>query len=82
VGAFKTRRGAHPDRLEWAQARGLNARLHLLGRTGREWCQSRVLHRSWLKHCRCQLKHIPRPLVKFRKKTPAGALTLLQGFGG
>jgi hypothetical protein len=29
-GAFKTRRRARPDRLEWAQARGLDARLHLL----------------------------------------------------
>jgi hypothetical protein len=32
-GAFKTRRRARPDRLEWAQARGLDARLHLLGCT-------------------------------------------------
>jgi hypothetical protein len=36
VGAFKTRRRALPDRLECAQVRGLNARLHLLGCTGRE----------------------------------------------
>jgi hypothetical protein len=41
-GTFKTRRRARPDRLEWAQARGLDARLHLLGCTGRKWCQSRV----------------------------------------
>jgi hypothetical protein len=32
-GAFKIRRRARPDRLEWAQARGLDARLHLLGCT-------------------------------------------------
>jgi hypothetical protein len=35
-GAFKTRRRARPDRLEWAQARGLDARLRLLGCTERE----------------------------------------------
>jgi hypothetical protein len=35
-GTFKTRRRAHPDRLEWAQARGLDARLHLVGRAERE----------------------------------------------
>jgi hypothetical protein len=50
-GAFKTRRRAHPNRLEWAQARGLDARLHLLRCTGREWCQSRVHHQSRLKYC-------------------------------
>jgi hypothetical protein len=32
-GAFKTSRRAHPDRLERAQARGLDTRLHLLWRT-------------------------------------------------
>jgi hypothetical protein len=35
-GAFKTRRRARPDRLEWAQARGLDARLHFLECTGCE----------------------------------------------
>jgi hypothetical protein len=49
-GAFRTRRRARLDRLEWAQARGLDAWLHLLGCTGREWCRSRVRHRSGLKH--------------------------------
>jgi hypothetical protein len=34
-GAFKTSRRARPDRFEWAQARGLGAWLHLLGRTER-----------------------------------------------
>jgi hypothetical protein len=72
-GAFKTRRRARPDRLEWAQAQGL---------TGREWRQSRVCHRSRLKHCRCQLEHVPRPLTRFRNKIPTRAPTLLQGFGG
>jgi hypothetical protein len=81
-GVFKTRRRARPDRLEWAQARGLDAWLHLLGCTGREWCQSCVRHRRRLKHCRRRLEHVPRPLTRFRGKTPAGALTLLQGFGG
>jgi hypothetical protein len=82
VGAFEIRRRVRPDRLEWAQAWGLDAWLHLLGRTGRKWCQSRVRRRSRLKHCRRRLKHVPRPLAKFREKTPAGALTLLRGFGG
>jgi hypothetical protein len=27
-------------------------------------------------------QHEPRPLINFREKTPARALTLLQGFGG
>jgi hypothetical protein len=35
-GASKTSRRARPDHLEWAQARGLDAWLHLLGCTGRE----------------------------------------------
>jgi hypothetical protein len=43
---------------------------------------SRARDRSRLKHRRCRLKQIPRPLVKIREKNPAGALTLLQGFGG
>jgi hypothetical protein len=81
-GAFKTRRRARPDCLEWAQARGLDARLHILGCTERERYQSHVHHRSRLKHRRCRLRHVPRALIKFREKTPAGALTLLQGFGG
>jgi hypothetical protein len=81
-GTSKTRRRARPDRLEWAQARGLDAWLHLLGCTEREWCQSRVRQRSRLKHRRRRLEHVPRPLAKFREKTPTGALTLLQGFGG
>jgi hypothetical protein len=81
-GAFKTRRRTCPDRLEWAQARGLDTWLQLLGCTGREWCQSRVRHRSRLKHCRRRLEHVPRPLTRFRGETPAGAPMLLQGFGG
>jgi hypothetical protein len=81
-GAFRTRRRARPDRLEWAQAQGLDARLHLLGCTEHERYQSRVCDRSRLKHRRCRLKQVPCPPVKFREKTPAGALTLLRGFGG
>jgi hypothetical protein len=80
-GAFKIRRRARPDCLEWAQARGLDARLHLLGYPGRRWCQLRVRHRSRLEHCRRRLEYVPRPLARFRGKTPAGAPTLLQGFG-
>jgi hypothetical protein len=41
-GAFKTSRRARPDRLEWAQARGLDARLHLLGCTERRQRQVRA----------------------------------------
>jgi hypothetical protein len=81
-GASKTSRRARPDRLERAQARGLDAWLHLLGCTGREWCQSRVRHRSRLKYFRRRLEHVPRPLTRFHGETPAGAPTLLQGFGG
>jgi hypothetical protein len=81
-GTFKTRWRARPNRLEWARARGLDAWLHPLGSTGREWYQSRVCHRSRLKHCRRRLEHVPHPLTRFRGKTPTGAPTLLQGFGG
>jgi phage gp46-like protein len=49
-GAFKTRRRARPDRFEWAQARELGARLHLLGCAEREKYQLRVRHRSRLQH--------------------------------
>jgi hypothetical protein len=59
-GAFKTRRRARPDRLEWAQARGLKARLHLLGCTERERHQLCVCHQSLLRHRRCRLRHVPR----------------------
>jgi ribosome modulation factor len=41
-GMYKTSRRARPDRLERAQARGLDARLHLLGCTERGQCQIRV----------------------------------------
>jgi hypothetical protein len=81
-GAFRTRRRAHPDRLEWAQARGLDARLHLLGCTECENYQSCACDRGRLEHHRCRLKQRPRTLVKTREKTPAEALTLLQGFEG
>jgi hypothetical protein len=81
-GAFKTRRRARPDRLERAQARGLDARLHLLGCTEREKYQSCARDRGWLEHRRCRLKQMLRTLVKTREKTPTGALMLLQGFGG
>jgi hypothetical protein len=81
-GAFKTRRRAHPDRLKRAQARGLDAWLHILGCTEREGYQSCARDGSRLEHHRCRLKQIPRTLLKTREKTPGGALTLLQGFGG
>jgi hypothetical protein len=67
-GAFRTRRRARPDRLEWAQARGLDARLLLLDCTKRERYRSRVRDRSWLEHRRCRLKQVPRPLVNIREK--------------
>jgi hypothetical protein len=38
-GAFKTSRRDHPDRLERAQARGLDTQLHLLRCTERRQCQ-------------------------------------------
>jgi hypothetical protein len=81
-GAFETRQRAHPDRLERAQARGLDARLHLLGCIERKKYHSCVRDRSRLEHRRCRWKQMLRTLAKTREKTPAGALTLLQGFGG
>jgi hypothetical protein len=41
-GTCETSRRAHPDRLEQAQAWGLDARLHLLGSTERRRCQIRA----------------------------------------
>jgi hypothetical protein len=72
-GTFRTRRRARPDRLERAQARGLNARLHLLGCTERENHRSCACDRGRLEHCRCRLKQMPRTLVITREKTLAGA---------
>jgi hypothetical protein len=54
--AFITSRRAHPDRLERAQARGLDTRLHLLGCIERSQCQSCARDRGRLEHRRCQLK--------------------------
>jgi hypothetical protein len=70
-GAFKTSQRACPDHLERAQARGLDARLHLLGDTERRQCQLHACgtRRSQLKHCRCRLKLKPRTLVGLAKKT-------------
>jgi hypothetical protein len=67
-GVFKTSRRARPDRLEWAQARGLDARLHLLGCTERKKYQSCARDRSRLKQRRCRLKQVPRTLVKTHEK--------------
>jgi hypothetical protein len=78
-----TSRRARPDRLERAQARGLDARLHLVGSAERRRRQT------------CA-RGAPRPAGTLsmpvgintlhaggsREKTPAGALMLLQGFGG
>jgi hypothetical protein len=41
-GACKASRRARPDRLEWAQARGVDAWLHLMGCTERKQCQIRA----------------------------------------
>jgi hypothetical protein len=78
---LNTRWRARPDCLERAQARGLDARLHLLGSTGRRQRQT----------CACGAPRLagtlPMPVEinaphagGSREKTPAGALTLLQGF--
>jgi hypothetical protein len=60
----RTSRRAHPDRLEWAQAQGLDARLHLLGlhRT-----QANVNTCVW--YHRGRLKLTPRTLTRCCKKT-------------
>jgi hypothetical protein len=81
-GAFKTRRRAHPDRLERAQARGLDARLHLLRCTERERYQPLVRHRSRLKHRQCRLRHVPRPLIKLREKNPCTSTHAPAGLRG
>jgi hypothetical protein len=67
-GAFKTRWRAHPDHLKRAQARGLDARLHLLGCTECEKYQSCAHDQSRLEHRRCRLKQMPRTQVKTREK--------------
>jgi hypothetical protein len=79
-----TSRRARPDRLEWAQARGLDTRLHLLGmhRTQANVNMYVCHRRGQLKHCRCRLKLTPRTLTKCCEKNPTGAPTLLQGLGG
>jgi hypothetical protein len=82
VGAFKTRQRARADRLEWAQAQGSTHGYTSWDAPDADGAKSRVLRLSRLKHCRRRLKHVPRPLAKFCEKIPAGALTLLQGFGG
>jgi hypothetical protein len=41
-GSYETSGRAHPNRLERAQARELDARLHLLGSTERRRCQIRA----------------------------------------
>jgi hypothetical protein len=66
-GAYKTSRRAHPDRLEWAWARGLDARLHPLGCTERKQCQSCARDRSRLERRRCRLKQTPCTLVCLAK---------------
>jgi hypothetical protein len=67
-GAFRTRQRTRPDRLEWAQARGLDARLHLLGCTERRIYQSHACDRGRLEYRRCRLKQMPRTLVKTHEK--------------
>jgi hypothetical protein len=74
-------RRARPDSLKWAQARGLDARLHLLDM---HWTQMSVdtcarHRRGRLKHRRCRLKLTPRTLTNAAKNL-AEAPTLLQGF--
>jgi hypothetical protein len=67
-GTLETRQRARPNCLEWARARGLDARLHLLGCTERESCQSCACDRSRLEHRRCRLKQMPRTLAETREK--------------
>jgi hypothetical protein len=66
-----TSQRAHPDRLEWAQARGLDARLHLLDmhrtQANAETCAWH--RRGRLKYCRGQLKQTPRTLETCCGKT-------------
>jgi hypothetical protein len=67
----QTSKRAHPDRLEWAQAQGQDARLHLLGMHRTQVnVNTCVWHRRGrLKHCRCRLKLTPRTLIRRYEKT-------------
>jgi hypothetical protein len=67
----QTSQRARPDRLEWAQARGLDARLHLLGMHRMQAnVNTCILHRRGrLKHYRCRLKLTPRTLTGCCGKT-------------
>jgi hypothetical protein len=67
-GAFEIRQRARLDHLERAQARGLDARLHLLGCTERERYQSYACDRSRLEHHRCRLRQMLRTLGKTRER--------------
>jgi hypothetical protein len=63
----QTSQRAHPDRLEWAQARGLNAWLHFLDmQTSVDTCAWH--RRGRLKHHRCRLKLTPCTLTNATKK--------------
>jgi hypothetical protein len=91
----QTSRRARPDRLEWAQAWGLEAWLHLLNkhRTQANADTCAWHRRGQLKHCRVWLKQTPRTLAIHRGKTlqeyshsskasgatPAGALARPHG---
>jgi hypothetical protein len=79
----RTRRRVRPDRLVWAQSRGLDAWLHLLDmhRTHMNVDTCAWHRRGRLKHYRCRLKPTPRTLANAVENL-AGTPTLLQGFGG
>jgi hypothetical protein len=78
------RQRAPLDRLNWAQARGLDARLHPLEmHRNRRVPNTCAWHRRGrLKYCRRRLKLTPRTPADSAKKNLAGAPTPLQGFGG
>jgi hypothetical protein len=68
---IQTSRRARPDRLEWAQAQGLDARLHLLEmhrtQTSIDTCTRH--RRCRLKHHRCRLKLTPHTLTNVAENT-------------
>jgi hypothetical protein len=78
----KTSRKALPDRLERAQARGLNARLHLLGLHPPETAPAARASPKPAETLPMPVETCATPSDQFSRLTPAGAPTLLQGFGG
>jgi hypothetical protein len=73
----RTRRRARPDRLEWAQARGLDARLHLLDMRRMQTC-AKYVRMAPSRPAETNTLHTGRLYEQNLARVPM----LLQGFGG